>query len=102
MEICKEAAVKGIGTPDREELALMPTDWVYSPRLVNFSPSQNTAIIRMVIKTGVGTGMPGRKVPAYLKATSLIMGNWLLLIQAAMERPAVYMIRVATMGWMLK
>ena len=23
MEICKEAAVKGIGTPDREELALI-------------------------------------------------------------------------------
>ena len=80
----------------------MPTDWVYSPRLVNFSTSQNTATIKRVMKMGVGTGMPGRKVPAYLNATSLIMGSWLLLIQAAMERPAVYMMRVATMGWILK
>ena len=51
---------------------------------------------------GVGTGIPGRNVPAYLKARSLIMGSWLLLIQAAMDRPAVYMMRVATMGWILK
>ena len=51
---------------------------------------------------GVGTGMPGRKVPAYLKPRSLMMGSWLLLIQAAMERPAVKRIRVATMGWILK
>ena len=54
------------------------------------------------MKIGVGTGMPGRKVPAYLKSRSLMMGSWLLLIQAAMERPAVYKIRVATMGWILK
>ena len=54
------------------------------------------------MKIGVGTGIPGRKVPAYLKDMSFIMGSWLLLIQAAMERPAVNIIRVATMGWILK
>ena len=80
----------------------MPTDWVYSPRVVNFSASQNARITRAVMKMGVGTGIPGRNVPAYLKARSLIMGSWLLLIQAAMDRPAVYMMRVATMGWILK
>ena len=81
---------------------MMPTAWVYSPRVVNFSTSQNTRITRAVIKMGVGIGIPGRKVPAYLKVRSLIMGSWLLLIQAAMDRPAVYMMRVATMGWILK
>ena len=70
--------------------------------MVNFNTSQNARIIKTVIKMGVGTGMPGRKVPAYLKERSLMMGSWLLLIQAAMERPAVNMIRVATMGWILK
>ncbi len=53
----------------------MPTDWVYRPRLVNFSTSQKITIMRMVIKMGVGTGMPGRKVPAYLKPMSLMMGS---------------------------
>ena len=70
--------------------------------MVNLSTSQNTRITKAVMKIGVGTGMPGRKVPAYLKEMSFIMGSWLLLIQAAMERPAVNIIRVATMGWILK
>ena len=50
-------------------------------------------------------GIPGIKPPKYAKlgdAVGLITGRVLLFIHAAMERPAVYIISVATMGCILK
>ena len=54
------------------------------------------------MNTGVGTGIPGMKLPKYPKRSSLIEILSLLLIQAAIERPAVNSINVATIGCILK
>ena len=86
----------------REEDELIPTDCAYSLKLVNF---RTKAIIPMqiaVMNTGVGTGIPGMKLPKYPKRTSLIEMLSLLLIHAAIERPAVKRISVATIGCILK
>ena len=85
-----------------EELSLIPTACVYSPRFVNFKTNTVTRIHAAAMKTGVGIGIPGMKPPNTAKDGSLTIGSSLLLIQAAMERPAVYRIRVATIGWILK
>ena len=81
-----------------EELSLIPTAYVYSPRFVNFKTNTVTRIHAAAMKTGVGIGIPGMKPPNTAKVASLTIGSSLLLIQAAMERPAVYRIRVATIG----
>lgn len=47
----------------REELALIPTAWVYRPRLVNFSTSIVMITHTTARKKGVGTGIPGMKPP---------------------------------------
>ena len=56
----------------------------------------------IVMNTGVGTGIPGMKFPKYPNLVSLIEMLSLLLIHAAMERPAVNRMSVATIGWILK
>ena len=76
----------------------MPTDWVYSRRVVNFITRAMIIMQAMAMNTGVGMGMPGMKPPNTAKVGSLSTGSLLPLTQAAMERPAVYIMRVATMG----
>ena len=41
------------------------------------------------MKNGVGIGIPGMNPPKYVNVGSLTTGSSLLLIQAAIERPAV-------------
>ena len=81
-----------------EELSLIPTACVYNPRLVNFKTRAMMIIQITAIKNGVGIGTPGINPPKYLKVGSLMIGSSLLLIQAAMDLPAVNKISVATMG----
>ena len=81
--------VAGFNPFNREELSLIPTACVYKPRLVNFITSPITIIHATAIKNGVGIGIPGIKPPKYPNDGSLITGSSLLLIHAAMERPAV-------------
>ena len=85
----------------RDELSLMPTACVYNPRFVNFITSAITMTHANAIKNGVGIGIPGINPPKYPKEGSLITGSSLLLIHAAIERPAVYRINVATIGCIL-
>ena len=77
---------------------MIPTACEYSPMLVNRSISAVRIMQAIAINTGVGIGTPGMKLPKYLKVGSLITGSSLLLIHAAIDRPAVNRISVATMG----
>ena len=54
------------------------------------------------MKKGVGIGIPGIYPPKYPNDGSLMIGSSLLLIHAAIERPAVNSISVATIGCILK
>ena len=81
-----------------EDFSLIPTACVYSPSVVNFSTRAIMIMQITAMKNGVGIGIPGINPPKYVKVTSLTIGNSLLLIHAAIERPAVNKISVATMG----
>ena len=50
------------------------------------------------MKNGVGIGIPGIKLPKIANPSSVTTGSWFWLIHAAILRPAVYRIRVATIG----
>ena len=81
-----------------EELALIPTACVYNPRFVYFSANAVSSTQISIMNTGVGIGIPGINPPYIPKDSSLITGSSLLLIHAAMERPAVNKISVAIVG----
>ena len=81
-----------------EELSLIPTACVYRPRVVKRSTNAIIIMHPNAMKIGVGMGIPGKNPPYYANFGSLITGSSLLLTQAAMERPAVNRIKVATMG----
>ena len=84
-----------------EELALIPTACVYNPRFVYFSANAVSSTQISIMNTGVGIRIPGINPPYIPKDSSLITGSSLLLIHAAMERPAVNKISVAIIGWIL-
>ena len=81
-----------------EECSLIPTACVYNLRFVNFMTNAITIIHATAMKNGVGIGIPGINPPKYANVGSLTTGSSLLLIHAAIERHAVYRIRVATIG----
>ena len=72
-----------------DEFSLIPTASVYSLRFVKRSTNAITITQIIAIKNGVGIGIPGINPPKYVKVVSLTIGSSLLLIHAAMERPAV-------------
>ena len=80
----------------------MPTAWVNSPSFVNRSTSVMIIMHIAAMNIGVGSGSPGMNLPNQPKLSSLMTGSWLLFIHAAMERPAVKRISVATIGCILK
>ena len=46
-----------------EEFSLIPTDWVYSPNVVNFNTRKITSTQAAAMKNGVGMGIPGINPP---------------------------------------
>ena len=70
-------------------LPLMPTDCVSSSREVNLKSSLNTIAMAITMSTGVGTGIPGMKLPMADMIGELKVGVAPPLIQYAMDLPQV-------------
>ena len=71
----------GLMPLSRAAPSLMPTDWMYSRRLVTLKIRNSISPIRITAKIGVGTGMPGMVFPMALMMPLLSCGVASPLIQ---------------------